>query len=90
MAKQTRSQATPFQASLALPDATREAVWQRNTILAGAGLGALLGLGTAYLLVRTSRETSGGPPQITTGDALKVGITAIGLMRAIAALGDRR
>lgn len=69
---------------------TDEENWSMRVMVVGGALGALLGLATSYLLVRTSREVRGGPPAITTGDAIKVGITAIGLMRAIAALGDRR
>jgi predicted small integral membrane protein len=63
--------------------------WQMRVIVVGGVIGAMLGLMTSWLLVRTSRETRGGPPAITTGDALKVGITAIGLIRSIAALGDK-
>ncbi len=64
--------------------------WETRVLVAGGILGAFLGVITALLLVRTSREAHAGPPAITTGDAMKVGITAIGLVRAIAALGDRR
>lgn len=64
--------------------------WQIRVLVAGSIVGAAVGLLTSYLLVRTSRETRGGPPRISTGDALKVGITTVGLVRAIAALGDRR
>lgn len=63
--------------------------WQLKVLLTGGVIGAVIGLATSWLLVRTSRETRGGPPAITTGDAIKVGITTIGLVRAIAALGDR-
>ena len=63
--------------------------WQMKVLLTGSVIGAVIGLMTSWLLVRTSRETRGGPPAITTGDAIKVGITTIGLVRAIAALGDR-
>ncbi len=63
--------------------------WQMKVLLTGSVIGAVIGLATSWLLVRTSRETRGGPPAITTGDAIKVGITTIGLVRAIAALGDR-
>lgn len=62
--------------------------WSTKTMLVGTALGAAIGLATSWLLIRSSRETRGGPPSITTGDALKLGITTIGLMRAIAALGD--
>jgi hypothetical protein len=64
--------------------------WQLRVIAVGGILGAVIGLLTSYLLVRTSRENRNGPPAISTGDALKVGITTIGLVRAIASLGDRK
>ncbi len=73
------------------PTATEESSglnWDTQTILIGTAVGAALGLATSWLLVRSSRDARGGPPHITTGDMLKVGITTIGLMRAIAALGD--
>jgi hypothetical protein len=63
--------------------------WQTKVLLAGGLIGAVVGLLTSWLLVRTARETRGGPPSITTGDAIKVGVTTIGLVRAIAALGDK-
>ena len=64
--------------------------WQAKVLITGLIIGAGIGLLTSWLLIRTSRETRGGPPAITTGDAIKVGVTTIGLVRAIAALGDRR
>ena len=50
--------------------------------------GALLGLATAYLMVRTAEENKGGPPTVNTVDALKASIGVIGIIRSIAALGD--
>lgn len=64
--------------------------WQAKVLITGGIIGAAVGLATSWLLIRTSRETRSGPPAITTGDAIKVGVTTIGLVRAIAALGDRR
>jgi hypothetical protein len=64
--------------------------WERRVILAGGILGAFVGVVTSLLLIRTSREAHSGPPAINTSDAFKVGITAIGLVRSIAALGDRQ
>jgi hypothetical protein len=63
--------------------------WKTRTLIVGALVGAILGLGTAYLLNRTAEETGGGPPQITTGDAVKAAIGIVGVMRGIASLGDR-
>lgn len=64
--------------------------WQMRVLVTGGLIGACVGLLTSWLLVRTSRGVRGGPPAISTGDAIKVGVTTIGLVRAIAALGDRR
>lgn len=68
----------------------RQENWQAKVLVTGGVVGAAIGLVTSWLLIRTSREVRGGPPAITTGDAIKVGVTTIGLVRAIAALGDRR
>ena len=62
--------------------------WRTKTYLIGGLAGLLIGLGTAFLLVRSSDERSGGPPEVSTMDALKVGVAVIGLVRGIAALGD--
>lgn len=62
--------------------------WKTKILVLGAVMGALLGLGTAYLLVRTAEENNGGPPQISTTDTIKTILGVIGLMRGIASLGD--
>lgn len=63
--------------------------WKTKFLLAGTAVGAIVGLGTAYLLARTAEENNSGPPQITTSDALRAGISIIGVIRGIAALGNR-
>ncbi len=73
---------------LASMDASRD--WERRVVMAGGILGAFVGVVTSLLLIRTSREAHAGPPAINTSDAFKVGITAIGLVRSIAALGERQ
>lgn len=62
--------------------------WKTKTYLIGAVVGAVVGLGTAFLVARSSDERGGGPPEISTGDLLKVGVGVFGLVRGIAALGD--
>jgi hypothetical protein len=57
----------------------------------GGVVGALLGLGAAYLYVRAAEEARGGePPQVETGDAVRVGLSLLGLVRMITELGGRR
>lgn len=63
--------------------------WKPKVLLIGTALGALVGLGTAYLLARTAEENADGPPQIKTGDAIKIGVNVIGVVRGIAALAGR-
>ena len=64
--------------------------WKMKTLILGTLIGALVGLGTGYLLTRTADETGGNPPKITTGDAIKASIGIIGVVRGIVALGDRK
>ena len=58
-----------------------------STILFGALIGAVTGIAAATLLTRRAekneRETA-----LTTGEGLKLGLLVIGLLRAIASLGD--
>jgi hypothetical protein len=64
--------------------------WKTKLYITGAVLGALVGFGTAYLMARTAEDNHrGGPPAITTADALKSAIGIVGVMRGIAALGDK-
>ena len=64
--------------------------WKKKTYMLGAALGIVAGLGTAYLLIRTAEESErGGPPEVSTGDAIKSALGIVGVMRGIAALGDR-
>ena len=63
--------------------------WKTKYMLGGAALGALIGIVTAYFLIRTAEETQGGPPSIKSIDIVRSGVGVAGLIRAIAALGDR-
>lgn len=63
--------------------------WKMKVLLVGTVIGAVVGLGAAYLLARTAEENHDGPPKIKTGDALKIGVNVIGVIRGIAALAGR-
>ncbi len=61
--------------------------WKTKLTVGSVLLGALAGLGTAYLIIRTAEEYDGSPPEIKTTDAVRMVINVIGLVRGVAALG---
>jgi hypothetical protein len=64
--------------------------WKVKILVAGAVSGALIGLGTSYLLTRAAEEAGGTPPKIKTTDGIRIAIGVIGLVRGIIALGDSK
>lgn len=61
--------------------------WKVKTLLIGAALGALTGLGAAYLLTKRA-EQSGQQLAITPGKGVKLGVLIAGLLRSILTLGE--
>jgi hypothetical protein len=64
--------------------------WKTKVLVGGALIGALIGLGTGYLLTRTAEESGNGPPEFKTTDGVRLAISTIGLVRGIVALGERK
>ena len=64
--------------------------WKTKWLIAGALLGAIAGIGSTYLLIRTAEESADGPPEINTMDMIKAAVNVIGIVRGIAALGNRK
>ena len=62
---------------------------KNRTLLLGALAGAMTGLVAAMLLNRRAEET-GDELALTAGDGMKLGVMVIGLLRAIASLGDEK
>ncbi|HEY2980025.1 MAG TPA: hypothetical protein VGJ22_02495 [Anaerolineales bacterium] len=58
-------------------------------IIAGALIGAVTGLIAAMLLTRRA-DRNESETAITAGEGLKLGVLVIGLLRAIASLGDEK
>jgi hypothetical protein len=58
-----------------------------KTLIFGAVIGAITGLVAAALLNR-SVEEGNGEVNITPTDGMKLGVLILGLLRAIAGLGD--
>lgn len=61
--------------------------WKVKTLLIGAALGALTGLGAAYLLTKRA-EQKGAPLAFTSGQRVKLGMLVAGLLRSILTLGE--
>ncbi len=61
---------------------------RRAALLLGGVLGALAGLGAAYLYLQ-AREKSGGEVKLRAGEGVKLGLLVLGLMRSVAQLGER-
>jgi hypothetical protein len=62
--------------------------WKSKVLLLGGVIGALLGVGTTYLLVQQS-ERRGEPLKLGTGEGLRLGILVLGMLRQVASLGDK-
>lgn len=62
---------------------------RNRTLLLGALIGAFTGLVAAMLLNRRA-EQEGTELAISAGDGMKLGVMVIGLLRAIAALGEEK
>lgn len=61
--------------------------WKTKTLLIGAAVGLLAGLGAAYMLVQRS-EKSGTAPELSAGEGVKLGLLVLGLLRQVSQLGD--
>jgi hypothetical protein len=60
--------------------------WKPKVLIIGGALGALIGVGAAYLLIQ-SQGGEDGPPEITAGQGVKIGASVIALLRSISTLG---
>lgn len=63
--------------------------WQKKTLIIGALLGAVAGLAAALLYIRSIEDTGAqAPEKISTGSALKIGLSVFSLIREVANLGS--
>ncbi len=61
--------------------------WKTKTLIAGTLVGALVGIGAAYLLIQKADQKD-EQVNVAAGDGLKVGLTVLGLLRQVAQLGE--
>jgi len=60
-----------------------------KTLIIGTVAGATVGLAGAFLLTRRAQET-GTEIAVSTGDGVRLGVMIVGLLRAVAALGEEK
>jgi ABC-type Mn2+/Zn2+ transport system permease subunit len=61
--------------------------WKTKALIIGAIIGAVVGLGGAYLLVQNA-EKKGHTVSVSAGDGVKLGLLVMGLLRQVAELGS--
>jgi len=63
--------------------------WKPKVLVIGGLIGAVLGLGAAYLLIQ-SADRQNRPLALSTGEGIKLGLLALGTLRQVAQLsGDK-
>lgn len=62
--------------------------WKVKTLILGTILGALTGLGTAYLLTRRA-EREGKPLSITSSQGIRLGVLLLGFIRQLLTLDEK-
>lgn len=63
--------------------------WKPRVLVIGAVIGAIIGLGAAYLLTQRAADEN-TPPELSAGDGVKLGLLVLGLLRQVAELGAEK
>ncbi|MGB8252178.1 MAG: hypothetical protein WCF08_03110 [Anaerolineaceae bacterium] len=63
--------------------------WKTQTILIGTVVGAVTGALAGLLLIKRAEQTQ-QTPSITASDGVKIGVGAMGLVRMISDLGNKK
>jgi hypothetical protein len=61
--------------------------WKSRTLIVGGVLGAITGVGVAYLLVRRA-EAQAKELEIGPGEGIRLGLLLLGLLRQVSELGE--
>ncbi len=60
--------------------------WNARVLVIGVVVGALTGLGAAYLLLQRAKKRQ-EPPNLNATEGIKLGLLVFGLLRQVAMLG---
>ncbi|MEP7358271.1 MAG: hypothetical protein ABI847_13580 [Anaerolineales bacterium] len=64
-----------------------ESDWRTKAFVVGGVVGALLGLGAAYIYINAAQE-SDDAPELTPGTAVTIGLSLLALLRQVAAIAE--
>ena len=61
--------------------------WKPKVLIIGATVGALVGLGAAYLFIQNSDDPD-EPPKFSAGQGVKIGLLLLSLVRSVSDLAS--
>ncbi len=64
----------------------QEQSWKTRTLILGGIIGALTGVGTAYMLIQRADEEEG--LQMSAGEGMKLGVSVFSFLRQVSKMGD--
>ena len=64
--------------------------WRYAALGIGSAIGALVGLGAAYLLVQNAERNNLKQVTVSGGDIVKLGVLVFGLLRQVAQIGESK
>jgi hypothetical protein len=64
-----------------------DTTWTGQVLVIGAVVGALTGLGAAYLLIQRAKKRA-EPPNLNASEGIKLGLLVFGMLRQVAMLGS--
>jgi hypothetical protein len=65
-----------------------KANYRTRVLLIGGVLGALTGVGAAYLFMQSQRRRGADAPSVSGGSLVKLGLLVLGLLRSVTELSD--
>jgi len=63
-----------------------DSIWTGKVLIIGGVIGALTGLGAAYVFIQRAKKGA-EPPSLTPMDGIKLALLVFGLLRSVAMLG---
>jgi hypothetical protein len=67
-------------------ESVADTAWTSKVLGIGAAIGALTGVGAAFLLVQQTKK-KGVLPEIDAGEGIRLALLVFGLLRSVATLG---